>query len=255
MLAYRASAVKDKHDFDWDAEEFTPDSPLPEDLAIQTALKMAEYWIRDAGCSKGFLAFTGSLNFRKVLLPTYKANRAGKSKPETYKAVVSALKQHFPFGEVDGLEGDDLMGLMLTHGRRKNAVAITIDKDLRGVPGWHYNPLKDKKPTLVGPEEALWFWMSQVLTGDTSDGYEGIRGVGAARSAKILGEPSGDVALLWERVIYTYLEAGKTEQDALVIARVSRILRDGDYDKTRKAVRLWTPPTGQQEETEWLELK
>ena len=47
---------------------------------------------------------------------------------------------------------------------------------------------------------------------------------------------------LWERVVKGYEKYKLSENDAIIQARVARILRHGDYDWTTKQVTLWNPP-------------
>ena len=56
---------------------------------------------------------SGSDNFRKEVLPTYKANRKGKRKPVGYPAFVEACMQHYGDNAFrwDGVEGDDVCGI------------------------------------------------------------------------------------------------------------------------------------------------
>jgi DNA polymerase-1 len=46
---------------------------------------------------------------------------------------------------------------------------------------------------------------------------------------------------LWAAVVSHYEAAGLTEEDALVQARVARILHRSDYDMDKKEPILWTP--------------
>jgi DNA polymerase-1 len=89
----------------------------------------------------------------------------------------------------------------------------------------------------VTEEEADYFHMVQTLTGDATDGYSGCPGVGPVRAEKLIKNMTDP----WTEVVKAYEKAGLSEQDALVQARVARILRASDYDFRRKEVKLWTP--------------
>lgn len=82
--------------------------------------------------------------------------------------------------------------------------------------------------------------MYQTLVGDTVDGYSGCKGIGDKTARKILGEV-GEHSLseMWQAVINTYKSKGYTEDDALLNARMARILRAEDYDFKNKEVKLW----------------
>jgi hypothetical protein len=111
-------------------------------------------------------------------------------------------------------------------------------------PGRHLSPLKDDGIILISEAEANRRWMLQTLTGDTSDGYKGIPKIGPKRAAAILGN-ARTLAAMWRAVVTAYRDTGLTEDDALMTARVARILRNSDYDKTTKEIVLWHPTTPQ----------
>jgi DNA polymerase-1 len=45
----------------------------------------------------------------------------------------------------------------------------------------------------------------------------------------------------WEAIVEAYESKGFTEEDALVQARVARILRKDDWDFDNNCHKLWTP--------------
>lgn len=86
--------------------------------------------------------------FRRKLFPAYKRNREGKPRPVVLKTLREHLLRETPAAQVcrkPGLEADDCMGILATRrsylpGRRK--VVVSIDKDLRTIPGLYYNPAR-----------------------------------------------------------------------------------------------------------------
>jgi DNA polymerase-1 len=186
------------------------------------------------------VCFTAADNFRKRVLPSYKANRTG-GKPLVYQDTVMAVEERFRTERIHGLEGDDLMGILATTvPKYEGAVSVTLDKDMRGYPGLHFNPLKDRQVRLVTLEAANRWWMMQTLMGDPTDGYSGCPGVGEKRAAAAL-DGARTLEALWRKVVETYRSKKLTEKDALLQARVARILRREDYDRTTKEVLLWHP--------------
>lgn len=239
IVAYRAAAGQQRS-VDWDdgdAPFVSSNTPASKEAAFQTIAA----WMKLAKCRDAIVTFTGTENFRKRVLPTYKANRKG-AKPFAYMDTVSAIASRFETRRVEGLEADDLMGIMVTSDTYEGAIVLTIDKDLRGVPGRHMNPLKETRPVTVRETDANRMWLYQALTGDTVDGYGGLPSCGPVKANKLLHgrESVGD---LWDAVLGAYLKAGKTLEDALVMARVARILRRCDYDKQSKEILLWHPTT------------
>ena len=75
----------------------------------------------------------------------------------------------------------------------------------------------------VTEEDANYNHLLQALTGDAVDGYSGCPGIGIKRASRLL-----DADASWDSVIAAYDKAGLTEEDALVQARVARILRHGE---------------------------
>ena len=262
IVAFRSSAAVQTTTV-WD-EETTSVSADPE-RAAEEAIATCLAWAEGAHCRDIRLFFTGPSNFRKRVLPTYKGNRVVIDKPLAYASTVQAMQARFQSSTVNGLEADDLLGILLTTPGYEDSVCITLDKDLNTVPGKHYNPNKDTRVRTVGLVEADYYHLMQTLTGDTTDHYAGCPGMGAERAAVLLNSPVLQVARQhkvksgprkgteetrwsttptssqWAAVVSAYAKAGLTEADALVQARVARILRRSDYDHATRTIRLWHP--------------
>jgi DNA polymerase I len=243
IAAYRASSIKTEGMED---EDGTPGDPefLPPSVAADIACRTVEAWTREAGCNNQLLAFTGQGNWRKVVMPTYKANRSGMARPIHLGTVRKTMCARFDHRVVDGLEADDILGVLATRPAFAEAIIVSPDKDLMTIPGRHLSPLKDDGVIHISEAEANRRWMLQTLTGDTSDGYTGIPRVGPVKATKLLST-SRTLPAMWRAVVQAYRDAGLTEDDALMTARVARILRNSDYDKTTKEIVLWHPTTPQ----------
>lgn len=238
VLIYRASAAVQR-DTKWD--DFLWTLHADEDDAKRVFTEMLQDILDVFPAPVPFMAITSPRNFRKDVLPTYKANRTDTRKPVCHAAMREWVMQEYDHAVVEGMEGDDVMGIMATNGRHKHAIIVTIDKDLKQIPGAHFRykhfietglPLIEK----VTVEEADRFHLYQTLVGDQTDGYKGCPGIGDKRADALL-----EKAPTWETVVAAYEKAGLTEHDALVQARVARILRASDYDKRTKEIRLWHP--------------
>jgi DNA polymerase-1 len=123
--------------------------------------------------------------------------------------------------------------------RRPNAperIIVSDDKDLKTIPGRLYRQGVLHEITM---DQANLCWLSQTLTGDPADGYKGCPGVGEVKAKAILSKPGGR----WENVKQAFLKAGLTESDAVLQARLARILRHGDWDSANKRPKLWSPGT------------
>jgi DNA polymerase-1 len=73
--------------------------------------------------------------------------------------------------------------------------------------------------------------------GDATDGYGGCPGIGPKTAEKLLDKHGA----VWKTVVDAYLKAGLTEEDAIMNARMARILRAEDWDFENNEVKLWTP--------------
>lgn len=249
VVCYRAAIVQ-QSTFKWDsATTTTMVEEGGEHKAAECALEMVKAWTKLAGCNRAVLAFTGANNFRKTILPTYKANRTS-GKPLVYQNTVMAVADRYRTERVDGLEGDDLLGIMSTGSFQGNSVIVSIDKDLRTIPGRFFNPMKSTEGVQeVTEAQADFWWLMQTLMGDTSDGYKGLPGCGAVKAEQILKRAGRPLTELWKEVAMAYRLKKLSEAVALQQARVARILRSEDWNKADRTIRLWHPTT-----PEWIAL-
>ena len=180
------------------------------------------------------LFFSDSTNFRKKILPEYKGHR-NRKKPCGYKRIIEALKKEYKVIIKPTLEADDSMGIYAT--KYPGNCIVSPDKDMRQIPGQLYN--FDEVLTVSKEEGAKWH-LIQTCSGDQTDGYSGIPGIGVKR-AEALFEEHG---YSWKTVLKAFADKGLTEEDALTNARLARILTTDDYDFKKRETILWTPATG-----------
>lgn len=207
-------------------------------------------------------------NWRLDVLPTYKGNRAATKRPLVLKFIKQWLLEEHDALIRPRLEGDDILGIFATWDAIKGEkVIVSLDKDMKTIPGLYVRDALTNKPEIlnISPSEAAKWHLKQTLSGDTTDGYTGCPGVGVDRASKIIeqgtlkvpyehelkrGPRKGETETrfkeeqsddLWSVVVSHYEAAGLTEQDALVQARVARIMHRSDYDMERKEPILWKP--------------
>lgn len=188
------------------------------------------------GASGIEIALSSSKNFRKKLSPTYKENRVDFRKPLVYRALMEHLQENYTVRQAEWLEADDILGIMATNpNSKKDWIMVSSDKDLQQIPGRLYRP--DRGELLSNTHEGgHYFHMYQTLVGDRIDHYPGCPGIGDAKAKRILDCPPAE---MWGRVVETYEKAKLTAEEALLQARLARILQFGDYDTKRKKVKLW----------------
>jgi 5'-3' exonuclease len=190
--------------------------------------------------------------WRVDVLPSYKQHRT-QIKPLLMAGIKEHLRRTSNTYERSRLEADDICGILSTClllpsyiGHHDRRIVVSIDKDLKTIPGWLFNPQKQHRPVEITESEADYWHMYQTLVGDFTDGYKGCPGIGPVKAKAALHAPNGDQYCawsMWQSVITRFEAKQLTEADALQQARVARILRASDYDFKRKEVILWDPPS------------
>lgn len=177
-------------------------------------------------------------NFRKDVLPSYKANRKRNNKPLGYRQAIEHIKRNYPCKMFKACEADDVLGICATMGHIKNPVIVTIDKDLSQIPVPVYN-IDRKTEVTLSVDEAYRFFMTQILTGDTVDNYTGCPGVGPKTVDKLFKDKPPEE--YWGIVVETYEKRGYTEEMAITQARMAYILQADDFNYDTEEIRLWHP--------------
>ena len=186
------------------------------------------------------IALSDRENFRKKINPSYKANRKSSRKPICFVPARDYLIDTHDTYIRKTLEADDVMGVRATRNAYSDAfqyVIVSPDKDLLTIPGYHWDYGKEVIHE-VSENEANYNFYTQVLTGDAVDGYPGCPGIGPKKAEKILDSRTSH-SDFWTAITNTYESAGLTEDDAILNARMARILRWEDYQDTK--VKLWMP--------------
>jgi 5'-3' exonuclease len=161
----------------------------------------------------GFYQGPGHKNFRKNLNPFYKSNR--KEKPEFMKiwepVIFETLKEYPGFVNLRCIESDD--ALRITNNRYKSEYNIILshaDKDLKCIPGNHFN-YKKALHFSIKEEEALINEYAQFISGDSTDGVPGIYGIGPAKAAKLVKKHNMKFVAAFKDAYYsTGMERGMT---------------------------------------------
>lgn len=177
--------------------------------------------------------------WRKRVMPTYKSNRKDVRKPIIFAPLREHVHANYETFQRPGLEGDDILGILLTHPTliKGEKIVVSIDKDMKTLPGQHYRMHKDEEFE-VSEAQADYTHLVQTLTGDTTDGYPGCPGVGPVKAERLLADLHVSP---WPVIVKAYEKAGLSEEVALQNARVARICRHTDYDFKKKEVILWNP--------------
>lgn len=199
---------------------------------------------RDLEVDEIIIALSDTERWRPAVMPTYKHNRTGR-KPLAYGQLRAYCEENYRTYIRPTLEGDDVLGILATHPKLVpgDKIIVAIDKDMKTIPGEHYNYEKKLRFTQTERDADLFFY-TQVLTGDTTDGYPGCPGIGPKKAEKLLERFAlGEYGhwSTWQVIVAAYEAAGLNEEVALQNARVARICRAADYCFDNKEVILWTP--------------
>jgi DNA polymerase-1 len=239
MLLYKACAAVER-EVRWDDQNHVLVANADE--AYDAFIRSIDEKKRTLGSTVYHLAFSGPGNFRVELYPAYKSGRGRK--PLCYARLLERVLQEHSAKIVPGLEADDLLGIWATGGKFKDPIIVSDDKDMKTIPGRLYRLGELIENTEVSSD---YFWLTQALTGDITDGYPGCPGMGPKTAEKLLVDawtkgPREDlVTRCWPLVVQAYEAKGLTETDALLQARLARILRASDWDANERTPILWTP--------------
>jgi DNA polymerase-1 len=243
ILAYRVASAAEVP-INWGDDFWTLHADAR--LAKETLDIQVRELYRDLLADSVQMCLTDRDNFRKTIYPLYKANRAKIRRPMILPSLREHILAHYTTFMKPGLEADDCLGILATMPRdpEDQRIIVSIDKDLRSIPGLHYELNKpDEGIFEVTETEADRWHMMQTLTGDSTDGYPGCPGQGPVGAAKTLDQAEKqDVESWWPLVVGAYAKKSLGEEEALTMARVARICRASDYDFDKQEVILWSPP-------------
>ena len=228
-IVYKACAGAEE-DIDWGDDVITVVSKFSDAMAFvsRDLSKIKNEFMWDT--PEVVLFFSDSKNFRKKIYPEYKGHR-NRKKPCGYRRVISELENQYEVIRLPELEADDAMGIYATN--HPGNIIVSPDKDLRQIPGLLYN--MDETITITPEAGKQWHYI-QTLAGDQTDGYSGVPGIGIKRAVTLFEEHGYN----WKTVVQAFADKGLTEKDALLNARLAKILTNKEYDGQ---VIDWTPST------------
>lgn len=191
-------------------------------------------------------AISDDSNYRKRFFPTYKSNRKNVVKPLGLNFIRDYLKKNadkYNLLMMEELEADDCMGIFGTSGD-PNISIYSQDKDLKTIPVRQWDFKKEKFWTPTYEQSMRWLY-TQVLTGDTVDGYKGCPRIGKVKAEKALAECKNDLELV-EQVFVRYYVAYKKDLDLakdkmLYEIGQARILHQTDFIALKQFDKTFNP--------------
>ena len=235
ILLYKITSALEEP-VDWGDDEWTLHCDFKQ--AKEQYLQLHRYYLKKSLCDFAIHCFSDKENFRKDLDSTYKFNRRGIRKPICYKPLKNYIKTKLVSQQYPRLEGDDTIGVLATGTYLDKCVIYSTDKDLKTIAGTHYDDEEDKLIKIT-QKQADYNFLMQTLTGDTTDGYGGCKGIGKV-SAKRLLKQKNSLDDNWDIVVKQYLKAGHTVDDAYHQARLARIVTANDYNTNTNQINLWS---------------
>lgn len=263
IIAYKAAASVERP-VKWDDSLWTLHAYEHEGVeAMEKQIERIKSRLDGGEC---IFALSDGRSFRYDVYPLYKSNRADTRKPLILAALKQHLLDHYKTYLRPRLEGDDILGILMTSKVivPGDKIQVSIDKDQKTIPGKFYHQNRDELLEITERQADEWHAI-QTLAGDTTDGYPGCPGVGMGGAVAAVESMTSLIAYehellrgarkgqtetryreeptesLWEVIRSRFIAANRTEEDALVQARVARILRVQDYDFAAKKPKLWSP--------------
>jgi DNA polymerase-1 len=185
-------------------------------------------------------------NYRKSHFPTYKSNRKDVVKPLGLKFIrehLLANTEKYNLFMIEELEADDCMGIAGTSG--DDSISIySQDKDLRTIPvrQWDFKTGKFWTPTY---DQAMKWLYTQVLTGDTVDGYKGCPRIGKVKAEKALIDCKNDLELLEQVFVRYYMfydkDSDLAKEKSLEQFGQARILHQSDFMELKQNNKTFNP--------------
>jgi hypothetical protein len=220
----------------------------PVEYALKSTRSAVEQIMFDVKADSIGLFLTGKGNYRIGLDPDYpyKGNRKSE-RPAHFHAIKDYMVETLGAVVFEDEEADDALGY---HAVQDGWGIATIDKDLDGIPGWHYN-WKRKEVYMVGPEDADRFFYKQLLTGDSTDNIPGLFKRTGVKAMKKTFEPleyMDNTRDMYDHVRQIYLDAVADQMMSSDVDDVERWLLTQARSLwiRRERGEVWGVPNGQE---------
>jgi len=168
-------------------------------------------------------------NYRKVIDPRYKSHRKS-DKPKYFKELVDYLKVHGNIKSYRYIETDDAVQEARQFYKKNDyeTFIISIDKDYNQFEGLIYN-YRSQEFREIMKDEAAYNFYYQMIIGDSSDGYNYLKGYGKKYAEKNL---KGKSEFAMRRVVYgcfKHLYKGKAKERYIQQYLLCRLNHFGQY--------------------------
>lgn len=170
-----------------------------------------------------YVLVTGGVgkNFRYRVCGTYKSNRKKTKRPIMLDKVREMMFENYPVAYIPHLEADDTCRILYEQG---GECIASIDKDLCTFEVKLYDPYHDTM-RMVSKQQGEANFKRQLLMGDSTDGYNGIPGVGKATADKLI--LSG---ITVDEIAEMYVDKGLSLDEFKTTYNCAKILGKDDYN-------------------------
>jgi len=177
------------------------------------------------------MAVKGPLNFRDDMYVDYKKHRKNSSSENPFVPLLRQLAVEYDIAvQADGREADDYIRMWATEARNSgdDYVICSIDKDLKCIPGLHYN-MKNEVFIDVTPEYSLRFYYEQLLKGDPTDNIPGLPGIGDVKATNMLADVATEEEYQ-EIVVSQYIHAYGDDWKSYLLSNGKMIYLQSHYN-------------------------
>lgn len=211
------------------------------EMAIDAFRSMMLNTINNTNATHAILFLSPKTTFRHRAAKTleYKGNRKERAKPVYHELLTQMMINQYGAIVCDDIEADDGLGIMQSHYSKENvsSVICSIDKDLKMIPGDHYN-LTSFAQEIITPAKANMQFAIQLLTGDATDNIQGLTRVGIKTAEKILKDvgPKERVEVIKEKYKKQFKEKADARfKENIKLLKILRKVPEGQkiafYDK------------------------
>jgi len=129
-------------------------------------------------------------NFRKIIDPSYKANRKRQEHPKLLREMHEHIAEIYSTKQGRGVETDDMVATywkaLTDELGQNNVIIVSIDKDYKQLPALIYNyHYKHQCFYNISYDEALYNFYEQMVVGDQTDNVNFCKGYGKKYAAAI----------------------------------------------------------------------
>lgn len=209
----------------------------PEDIAVLRVDIMMRDILRETESDSYHCFLTGPGNFRYDIYPAYKANRKDKPKPVHLQACRDYLVKEWNAVISNGNEADDLIGIEATaNDDMMGYIICSIDKDLKQIPGLHWN-FVTKEKVFVSPLDGIKSFYKQLILGDVSDNIPGFDGKARQKWPKFMQHYHDMIDSLADEIdMFDYIKDIYTNDSDITLNGTLLFIQ-------RKENEHWTPPS------------